>query len=227
MEKHSKHSVAICIIAITIIGGGAFFAGMNFSSGGNASQQNCNPVHNFINPNFDCMNVDLAYAQIRSSQEKVQLYISDAIGDEHASRISVSFRDLKTNRWFGINENDSFSPGSLLKLPLAIAYFKLAEIDPSLLTQSLTYSQSSDLDALEYFNASTPLVPGKEYTVTAMIERILKDSDNNVLPMLSGYINKDIYNKVLVDLGVDVPTEKYGGIHADFFSAKNYKHGSK
>lgn len=182
----------------------------------------CHRVHHYINPELDCINTSEAYARIRASEEKTREYIAKETSNKHITRTSVYFRDLETKRWYGINENEPFSPGSLLKLPLAIAYYKLAEITPDILTQEFVYKRGDSLNSLVRFNASAALIQGKAYSVNEMIGRMLKNSDNDVVPTLAGYINKDVFQKVFVDLGVYVPRSIDGGINADFFSVKTY-----
>ncbi len=206
-------AILVCTLAY------AFFAQAKNSDQSTAT---CSHTHRYINPELDCINTDTAYAHIRTSEEKTRAYVGEEIDNAHATRISVFFRDLQTKRWYGVNENEQFSPGSLLKLPLAIAYYKLAEVTPEILTQEFIYKQGDSLNTLEHFDSSTPLVQGKAYSVSDMIERMLKNSDNDVVATLAGYINKEVYQKVFTDLGVDVPAAQNGGINADFFSAKIY-----
>lgn len=44
--------------------------------------------------------------------------------------LSVYFRNLTNGNWFGIEEKELFSPASLMKLPLLLAYYKLEEQQP-------------------------------------------------------------------------------------------------
>ncbi|HEX8994226.1 MAG TPA: serine hydrolase, partial [Candidatus Paceibacterota bacterium] len=46
------------------------------------------------------------------------------------SRYAVYLRELDTGHWTGINENEPFDPASLLKVVVAIAAYKQAEIRP-------------------------------------------------------------------------------------------------
>lgn len=179
-------------------------------------------THHYINPELDCINTDLAYEHIRVSEEQTRTFIDKEINAGHASRISVFFRDINTKRWYGVNENETFSPGSTLKLPLAIAYFKYQEFDPNINKLSFIFDQPNTLNSLEYFSSAEPLVVGGKYTVNDFLSRLLVDSDNAVIPILMAGIDKDFYHKVLIDLGVSIPLPEYGGIHADFFSTKSY-----
>lgn len=185
------------------------------------SPANCSfSVESYTNPELDCINTDEVFSNIHNTELKVKEYIDSAIASKKAKRVSVFFRDLKTRRWFGVNHTDNFSPGSLLKLPLAIAFYKLAEIDPSVLSKNLVYTPSTDsLNNLEFFRKAEPLNTGVAYPVADLIERMIKDSDNEVLPTLFSAMHPMYYEKVLGDLGVRIPLPSEGGIHARFFSS--------
>lgn len=220
LSPRLRTKFSLCFIGTAIV---AFVLGVLLAGKLNKPDSiPCAPTHHYLNPDLDCVNVDIAYAHIDASEQKTEAYVNYQIQSGNATRISVFFRDLKTKHWYGVNPDDQFSPRSLLKLPLAIAYYKLSEIDPAILTQEFTYKQGTSLNQYEHFNSSTPLVVGKSYSVQTMLDRMIKDSDNDVVQTLAQYINKDFYNKVLLDLGVDVPTVAAGGMQADFLTAKIY-----
>ena len=68
---------------------------------------------------------------------KVKALIDERIRRHEAQAASVYFRDLNNGSWFGIGEKEKFSPKSLLKLPLMMAYFKWAESNPFVLRKRL------------------------------------------------------------------------------------------
>jgi hypothetical protein len=173
----------------------------------------------YTNPELDCINTEAVFSEIHERELKVKEYVESVTKLKRANRVGVFFRDLKTRRWFGINHADNFSPGSLLKLPLAVAFYKLAEIDERMLSQELEYKASgASLNDLEFFKRSEPLVSDKKYSVMDLIERMIKDSDNEVLPTLISALPEGYYEKVLLDLGIRIPSLRDGGIRADFFS---------
>lgn len=184
----------------------------------------CNSkAHIFINPELDCINFDDVSLRIHEREVEVKEYIDSAISLNKARRVSVFFRDFKSKKWFGINQLDNFSPGSILKLPIAIAYYKLAEIDQNFLLQEIVYkSDKKSLNDLQYFKTAEPLINNQRYSLKNLIDRMIIDSDNDVVPLLLGNINPNFYEKVMLDLGVRIPLAQDGGVHADFFSASAY-----
>jgi beta-lactamase class A len=48
---------------------------------------------------------------------------------------SIYYRDFKNGPWILINGEETFTPASLLKVPIMIALYKLAETNPAILTE--------------------------------------------------------------------------------------------
>ena len=51
--------------------------------------------------------------------------------------MGVYVRNLNNGPWFGINENEAYSPASLMKVPVLMTYLRWAEIEPNLLNKKL------------------------------------------------------------------------------------------
>lgn len=105
-------------------------------------------------------------------------YVSYAEKSESVEDISVYFRELNSGHWTGVNENDLYTPSSMLKVALMISYFKEEEQRPDLLSQSLLYSWNSD-DANEgqYYKPTHNLDDGY-HTIDELIHAMIIDSDN-------------------------------------------------
>jgi beta-lactamase class A len=87
----------------------------------------CPNKFTFISPDLNC--IEDPQDQTVALEQSVTSVVHDDVLIGEADRVSVFYRDLNNKQWFGVNENDRFAPGSLLKLPLAIAYFKSSEIE--------------------------------------------------------------------------------------------------
>lgn len=123
-------------------------------------------------------------------------------------------------QWVGVNENELYSPASLLKVPIMIAYFKTAESDPSTLKKTLRYTGAKNYNNDEYFKSPDDLAPGV-YTVERLIKAMIVESDNNAERLLSENINKNDLDNVYTDLGLQLPSE---ATRVDFISAKQYSY---
>jgi beta-lactamase class A len=121
------------------------------------------------------------------------------------TKVGVYFRDLQDGPWFGIDEDLNFAPASLLKVPLMIAYYKLAQDDPKILEKKIAYDSSypfSDQNEEEYFKPDKAIEKGKSYTVEELIEYMILYSDNNAKNILELNIPVDKEAKIYTDLNI-------------------------
>jgi beta-lactamase class A len=149
---------------------------------------------------------------LASFDDKIQKLVNDFQTKKMADTVSVYFRSLYDGPWFGIKPDDSFFPASLLKVPIMVAYFKMAETNPSLLTKKITYDEGyqklGNFNEDQYFKSEKTIQPGQTYTVEELIEYMIKYSDNNAKNIL--VMNFDDMNQlfqVYVDLGIATPPE--------------------
>ena len=173
----------------------------------------------FINSLLECeIGEKLLASEIKPFKSKVQDLVDSLIEQKRASAVSVYFRDLNNGPWFGINEKETFSPASLLKVPFMMAAFKQAEKNPGFLERQVLYSGPTNTTE-EYFKSAVNLEPNKTYPMKEVIRHMIINSDNNakdlVLKNLDGKLLTDIYSQ----LGVEAPEI---GKTDDFITIKNY-----
>jgi beta-lactamase class A len=205
-------------IAIIFALGAAFFLGYKLSPKNQTdlSETKCNSQYTFLNDSIACdFNEEENLETIKNLESQISALADSAAKEKSADSVSVFFRDLKSIKFFGVNENKEYAPASLLKLPIAIAYYKYSEIDPSILTKKYVYKAEDHLDMPQYFPPSAELEVGKEYTMEEIIEQMLVYSDNDAVDILASNIDKNFLIKVYDDLGIV-------SINEDFFSSKDY-----
>jgi beta-lactamase class A len=176
------------------------------------SQQKINKL---TNPLLDCeLNNSMSLVPVNSIQRKVSEIIEENV---LINETSVYFRDLNNGGSFGINENIKFAPASLLKLPIMIAYLKLAETTPDLLEKKLIYvggqitlNNAKNIDAL---------VIGKEYSVDDLIFRMISLSDNDAFELLFKNIDPTSIKKIYTELDIIYPDNTNID---DYITAKSY-----
>jgi beta-lactamase class A len=207
--------IALAFIVILVASG--FFVGLKIGKekGNDASDSESNTTktktkeirqsgYEFINPLLECDVNDVRL--IRESfkneaKEKISEMISKNFSD---IQYSVYFRDLQNGPWFGINETSDFSPASLMKVPIMIAYFKEAEKDPAILLQEINYRDIGADDGM-FYQSSKKGIDGNEYAVGELIEMMIIGSDNNALTVLFQNMEREKIAKVFSDLGIRVP----------------------
>lgn len=131
-------------------------------------------------------------------------YIKEATRKETTTHISVYLRSLNNGPWIGIKEKEGFSPASLLKVPVMIDYFKLAETQPEILNKRIQYER-------ELLNVPQDIIPketiriGNAYTVEELIYRMIVYSDNEAMALLLLNIDQGHLDNVYRDLHITIP----------------------
>ncbi len=142
-------------------------------------------------------------------------YIDNAQEDD----VGVYYSNPSTGAWAGVNENISFSPASMLKVPIMAAVLRSGEEDERFAARTVYYDGSFDHNKLEITKPKSPLVPGRSYTIDELLHSMIVDSDNNATQLLTNLVSKDQFDTIYTDLGLAAPTIN-GPI--DFMSPKTY-----
>jgi len=165
----------------------------------------------FTNPLLECEIGDQEnFGEIKVFREKLQAVVDRNITSGKANHISIYFRDLNNGPWMGINEKDEFSPSSLLKVPLMMSVYQLAEQDPMILQTRLLYAGTDDKDAAQNIRPSMELSSEREYTYQELVERMIMYSDNNATKLLSQNIKEDAFLRPYGELGISPPLLQNG-----------------
>jgi beta-lactamase class A len=161
--------------------------------------------YTFINPLLSCdISEDKQFTEYQPIADKFKGYIDQHIANGDAQDISVYFRGLDSGRWSGVNENDVYSPASLLKVPLLIAWLKETDTNPSILNQQITYHQTTDGNAVETYKPKQFIEDGKTYSVNDLLRYMILYSDNNAAQLLQDNVNQNSLTDVYSDLGIPV-----------------------
>lgn len=143
-----------------------------------------------------------SFFEFQSLKKHIEDKVAAARAAGEADDVSVYFRDFDKGRWLGLNQNAAYNPGSLLKVPLMIFYFKQAENDPGLLDRELKYEHQPDSGLLE---SPSELVLHNSYTVERLIEAMIKDSDNGAMNTLLDNADSQALGEVYAALGIQDP----------------------
>ena len=202
------------LIAIALFFSG-FFTDREFftqSPENSVTQKPVDCQFNYINPlrcNNELISNQTALAPL---EKKIRQYIADQAAKGYAKDISVYYRDLHNGPVIGIHEDEEFTPASLLKIPVMIAYYKLAENNPDILQTKI----GKDYEPSQASNVTDPsqtIQPHTEYTIEELIEKMLKYSDNNSKELLLLNLQKispgsDLFVQTINDLGIIADTNR-------------------
>ena len=117
---------------------------------------------------------------------------------------SVYIKEFNGNGWTGINTEEKFMPGSLMKVPELIAYLKMNEIKPGTLDKVILFDKMADIDRKTNFNSKS-IQLGQKYTVRELLKYMISYSDNNATALLNNNIDREVFKKVFTDLNLPAP----------------------
>jgi len=167
------------------------------------------------NPLLDCELYSGDEPKVRAAKERIENYLDDQQGNYR--EVAVYYRDLNNGPWFGINERAEFAPVSLLKVPLMIAYLKLAETDPAILERKIDYQGSLLVE--QNLPVTEQLTKNTEYTVEHLLYQMVAKSDNAAFEALLGEIDTDELKKIHQELDIIYPNDR---TPEDYITVKTY-----
>ncbi|MCU0651487.1 MAG: class A beta-lactamase-related serine hydrolase [Candidatus Omnitrophica bacterium] len=130
---------------------------------------------------------------------------------------AVYFRSLSDGLWFGIDERKEFSPASILKIPVMLTYFKMAEDNPGILNEKFKYEPQDTGGFVPGVKQNSTAEIGKYYSIDELIGFLIAESDNNADVILLRNLPPDALNNTFRDFGIDVSNIPPEG---DFVSLK-------
>lgn len=148
-------------------------------------------VHSYLNgqltnPLLECVEASepISIGDRVEIEKDVQTYVTRALREGIITETAIYFRDLNHGPWFGINERSPFTPGSLLKLPLAMSYYWSAQRTPDVLDAQVEFVGVQAQGAVEgNFGSDAPLAPGV-YSIRDLIGFMLRESSNDAAEVL-------------------------------------------
>ena len=157
--------------------------------------------------------------EYKSLTDKINEYVDDQIFKKNADEISVYFRDLNSGMWTGVNENESYSPASMMKVALMVACLKYADENQGFLDKQVTINLGKDnLNVGQFYKPQKTVVNGQTYSVRDLITYMIVYSDNNATAALDYLIGEDKISSLLKELNISEPKS----MDSDFISPKLY-----
>jgi len=117
---------------------------------------------------------------------------------------SLYIKEYNNNGWMGINQDEKYLPGSLMKVPELITFLKMEEEHPGTLNKVLTMKAHYIMDKHPEYLSKT-IEMGKEYTVRELLRYMIEYSDNNATSLLFDNMDKATFKKVFTDFGMTCP----------------------
>jgi beta-lactamase class A len=161
--------------------------------------------YQFIDPLLACnVNNSRTFPEDQSLSNDIQSAINTHITAGDISKAGVYFVDLKNGKWADVDPSSQFYPSSLGKIPIMIAYYEMAETDPTVLNKTITYTGGPDLNDTQDIKPPQAIVVGQTYTIEQLIEYMIEDSDNNATQLLYNNVDQTALQNIYNDLGIPV-----------------------
>jgi beta-lactamase class A len=117
---------------------------------------------------------------------------------------SVYLRTFNDGQWLNVNPNETFMPGSMIKVAIMITYLKMAEKYPDILNKSLKFEGRQNGVPNQTYEPSA-LVNGKSYTVKELLYYAIVESDNDATALLNKQVDVSAFVKLFTDIGLIAP----------------------
>lgn len=228
-------ALSICTVIAAFAGG--FYAARAFdrpiddqTEEASAQTETRQTGYTFINPLLECEQAEgRLNKRLKSFNENIKDLTSKKIDGHDIQDIAVYFRDLNNGMWFGIDEQDDFIPASLLKVPLMMNFYKVAELHPEILDLKIAFKQKFQFpNFAQTIPPSEEIQPGRDYTIEELIDHEIIHSDNQAAELLTvegvrtlqenGYLTNQPYF-LNEDLSL---LDSFFGEKKDTVSVKNY-----
>lgn len=176
--------------------------------------------YKFISPLLEC-NSNALNNNFSSIKNQVKDIINQQINFKNISFASIYFRDLNNGPWFGINEKEYFTPASLVKVPVLITYYKMAEQNPEILKQTIINQEGADGVFIQNIKPSETMVSNQSYTIEELINRMIIYSDNDAYNDLIKNIDGKEILQTYKDLDVDI-SQMFTNPNGNILTVKDY-----
>lgn len=158
----------------------------------------------FTNPLIDCGG---EFVELTPFKDKITAYLDRRRVTGATLDASVYFRHLNNGVWFGINPNTLFSPASLLKVPMLIAFLKQAERRPGMMQEPVVYN-GTGRNVPAFGAADEQLIAGNSYTMFELMQKMIAESSNTATALIFDRIDKDVFTGVYRDFGITLTADK-------------------
>ncbi len=161
--------------------------------------------YKMTNPLLDCITPQKS--SLRSMiniESKIKKEALSVLDSHLAVKVSVYYRELNNGHWVGLEENEKYSPASLLKVPILIAAFKQEEKTPGFLKRVIKVDTLINNYIQILGNNNFALELDKSYTIEEILEFMIIYSDNHSKDIILKNMDQDILENVFYDLGIDI-----------------------
>ncbi len=169
--------------------------------------RNTESDYKFIKPLLACdVGATVDTPSLAPLKNKLTTLINSAKAAGQVSNASLYFRDLDQGDWTEINGTDAYQPASLFKVPLLIAYLKIAEDHPEILGQKITVTTDSTKEGgIQSIPPAQSAIFGQSYSVADLLRLMIVYSDNSAKDLLTNYVDINVLDQIFTELAIPFP----------------------
>ena len=207
MDMNKGRNVIFLVVFLAGVGSGVFgvlvLNSFQISVETQSKQVRQDGGYQYINPLLEC---EVAEGSLDARKENfhddLEDYVAHLKEDKKLTDVALYFRDLNNGPTFGVNEQGEFFPASLLKVPVMMVYYHLAEQNPALLQREVLYATEKNFDITPTIVPRERIEIGKTYTIEELIRRMIVFSDNQALILLTERLPFNVLQDLFAMLGV-------------------------
>jgi beta-lactamase class A len=140
---------------------------------------------------------------------QLSLMITEKKKDGSIHFADIFLRRLDDGKWMNCGDDKPFPAGSLLKVPIMMAWLKMAENDPGLLERRIFFAQPPGIIPGQTYGGRS-IIPGREYAVSELLEYLIEESDNTATWLLAQQMDLPVFQQLFTDLGLEKPDRSSG-----------------
>jgi len=163
------------------------------------------PEGHLVNPLIKVENPQGGDVKLEEIKYAIEEYINKCKERGDVSSVSVYLRHLNYGTWIGINEDERYATASLFKVPLMMAYLKMAEKDPSIFNKEIKYDIEINTQASQNIVPKNSLQLGNSYTVDELLSYMIVNSDNKAMAILLKNIDSKLVSNIYSDIKISTP----------------------
>lgn len=209
-----KTKISIFALLCIVFGGGTFFGyqlhniPLSEEDILGTTLRDTNESYNFIDPLLACnVGVNSPTSSLNELQNELNELVEKNIANKNIESASIYVRTLERGAWTGIDPNTGYTPASLMKVPVLIAYLKQSEYNPDLLAYRITITEDPTPNTEQDIEPEASIVVGNTYTVDELLSLMIVHSDNRALNVLMDYLDFSVLEESFTDLGITIPED--------------------
>lgn len=143
--------------------------------------------------------------ELATLKSKLDSLLQNKIKNGEVTNASVYLKRMSETRGITLNQGDLYNPGSMMKIPVMITYYREAMNNNTILRKKIVFPGHNAALKVEE-GAVSHLVKGNSYSVEELIRMMIIDSDNDAMGLLVNNISTQQLNKVFADLNIPIPS---------------------